>query len=150
MSIKRNNLRKHLYGIIFCWIILGLIVSCSRSGSSSDDDDDHPNDVNDTTYPVIVIDRPVANQVYANGDTIKIQGRVTDNSLYRGKIKITNDVNGFLINEQLYEIHYQQSYDFSFSHRANVSVVADYTVSVEYEDHGLNTTVKTVKVKVNL
>ena len=131
-------------------ICLAVMFSCSRSGNGGPgDDDDHQVDENDTTYPVIVIDRPVANQVYASGDTIKIEGRVTDNSLYRGKIKITNDINGAVINEQLYEIHFQQSYNFSFSHKTTVSVISDYTLSVEYEDHGLNTTIKTVKVKVN-
>ena len=106
-------------------------------------------DVNDTTYPVIRIDRPVANQVFNNGDTIKIEGNVTDNALYRGKIKITNDLNGFVINEQAYETHFIQSYNFSFFHKTAVTVASDYTVSVEYEDHGLNTSTKTVKVKVN-
>ena len=149
MKVKRNNLISPAVVFGLCWLTLNLGIACSRSGSAASDDDDHQVDVNDTSYPVIVIDRPVANQVYTNGDTIRIEGRVTDNSLYRGKIKITNDLNGFVINEQLYEIHFQSSYNFSFSHKTNVSLISDYTVSVEYEDHGLNVTVKTVKIKVN-
>jgi hypothetical protein len=151
MKAKRNSSIKYIHAFVLCWACLTLVFSCSRSGynGSGDDGGDHQGSENDTTYPVIRIDRPVANQVFSNGDTIKIEGSVTDNGLYRGKIRITNDLNGAVINEQAYEIHFFTSYNFSFSHKTAVSVVSDYTVSVEFEDHGLNTTTKTVKVKVN-
>ena len=148
MKVKKSNIIKYFLVIVLSNALV--FVSCSRSGSGSgSDDDNHPVDVIDTTHPVIVIGRPVLNQVYANGDTIKIEGRVTDNGLYHGKIRITNDLNESLINEQAYEIHFFQSYDFSFSHKTAVSVASAYTVSVEFADHGLNITTKTVKVKVN-
>ena len=150
MKPRKNSSIKYIHAFILGWACLTIIFSCSRSGSGSGDDGgDHPVDVNDTTYPVIRIDRPVNNQVFNNGDTIKIEGNVSDNALYRGKIKITNDLNGFVIIEQAYETHFIQSYNFSFFHKTAVSVASDYTVTVEYEDHGLNTTTKTVKVKVN-
>ena len=150
MRVKRNSSEKFIYGFILCCVCFTIIFSCSRSGSGlSDDGGDHPVDVNDTTYPVIRIDRPVNNQVFNNGDTIKIEGNVADNALYRGKIKITNDLNGLIINEQAYEVHFIQSYNFSFFHKTAVTVATDYTVTVEYEDHGLNTSTKSVKVKVN-
>ena len=150
MKARKNSSIKYIPVVVLLWVCLTLIFSCSRSGyGGSGDDGDHPLNENDTTYPVIRIDRPAANQVFNSGDTIKIEGTATDNGLYRGKIKITNDLNGAIINEQAYEVHFLQSYNFSFSHKTSVTVASDYTVTVEYEDHGLNTTTKTVKIKVN-
>lgn len=149
MKTASNSTKNLIYGIVLCCICFLTGISCSKSATESNNDDNHPLDTADTTYPVITIDRPVANQAYANGDTIKIEGKVTDNGLYRGKIKITNDLNGLVVNDQSYEVHFLQSYNFSFFHKAAVTVASDYTISVEFEDHGLNTTSRIVKVKVN-
>jgi len=150
MKAKQNNLIELIHAFVAGWVCLTFIISCSRSRSGGPgDDDNHPVNTSDTTYPVIVIDRPSANQVFKSGDTIKIEGSVTDNGLYRGNIKITNDLNGLVVNDQTYEIHFFTSYNFSFLHKTSVTVASDYTVSVEFEDHGLNTTTKTLKVKVN-
>jgi hypothetical protein len=127
-----------------------LIFSCSKNSGTAGDDDNHvPVDVNDTSLPVIVIDKPVMNQAFTTGDTIKIQGTVTDNGLYRGKIKIVNDSNGLSLLDQPYEIHSLQLYNFSLAYKTSVSSVSNYTVIVEFEDHGLNVTTQSVKVKVN-
>jgi hypothetical protein len=127
-----------------------LFVSCSKTkGNGGSDDDHHNTDANDTTYPFIRIDNPLTNQVFVSGDTIKVEGLITDNSLYNGKIKITNDLNGLLVNEQTYETHFFTSFSFSFKHKTLVTVPADYTITVEYQDHGLNLSTQTRKVKVN-
>lgn len=136
--------------LIVVLVSMLLLISCSKTkGSGGSDDDDHHVDENDTTYPVIRIDNPLANQVYISGDTIRVDGLITDNSLYQGKIKITNDLNGLLVNEQLYETHFATSFNFSFKHKTSVTVPTDYTVTVEYQDHGLNVSTQTRKVKVN-
>jgi len=128
-----------------------LFFSCSKTGGGSNGDDgDHiPVDNNDISPPVIVIDKPLTDQVFVSGDTIKIQGRITDNGLYRGKIKVVNDANGLSMLDQSYEIHGFTLYDFNLAYKTSVTSVTNYTVSVEFEDHGLNVTTKTVKVKVN-
>jgi hypothetical protein len=149
--MKRSMIEiKNISRSLIVAFVFTLLASCSKTkGSGGTDDDDHHVDVNDTTYPVIRIDNPLANQVYISGDTIKVEGLITDNSLYRGKIKITNDINGLLINEQLYETHFFTSFNFSFKHKTSVIVPTDYTITVEYEDHGLNVSTQTRKVKVN-
>jgi hypothetical protein len=130
--------------------VFTLLASCSKTkGSGGTDDDDHHVDVNDTTFPVIRIDSPLPNQVFVSGDTIKVEGQITDNSLYRGKIKITNDLSGLVVNEQLYETHFFTFFSFRFKHKTSVTVPTDYTITVEYEDHGLNMSAQTRKVKVN-
>ena len=65
-----------------------LLLSCSKTkgGGGSDDDDHHVGvDENDTSFPVIRIDSPVPDQVYINGDTIRVEGLIKDNGLYKGK-----------------------------------------------------------------
>lgn len=151
MMLKGNKFRKLVLRTAVIVSTMLILFSCSKnSGGSSTDDGNHiPLDVNDTTLPVIVIEKPVMNQVFVTGDTLKIQGRTTDNGLYRGKIKIVNDANGIALLDQPYEIHGLLSYTFNLMHKTSVTAVSNYTVSVEFEDHGLNISIQTVKVKVN-
>jgi hypothetical protein len=148
--LKKNNPGKLFFDTGITVIAMLLFFSCSKNTGSGGDDGDHiPVDVNDVSYPLIIIDKPLTDQVFISGDTIKIQGRVTDNSLYNGKIKIVNDASGQALLNQAYEIHGLPLYDFSLAYKTSVTSVSNYTVSVEFEDHGLNVTTKTVKVKVN-
>lgn len=149
--LKKNRPGNFFLKTLIVISAMAILSSCSKTGGGSNDSDDNhvPVDVNDTTMPVIVIDKPLVNQVFVSGDTIKIQGSVTDNGLYRGKIKVINDANGLAIFDQSYEIHGLSSYNFSLAYKTSVTSLANYTVSVEFEDHGLNVTTQTVKVKVN-
>ena len=151
MMLKENKYRKLFMKVAFILSAMLIHFSCSKtSGGSSGDDSNHiPLDINDATLPVIVIDKPIANQVFVNGDNIIIQGKVTDNSLYRGTIKIINDLNNFVLFNQPYEIHGQPAFNFDVQYKTSVAAISNYTVIVEFEDHGLNITTQTVKVKVN-
>ena len=149
--LKKNKIINSFFNTGIAVLTMLLFFSCSKNtGGGSNDDGDHiPVDNNDVSYPVIVIDKPLADQVFVSGDTIKIQGRITDNGLYRGKIKIVNDASGLALLDQAYEIHGLTLYDFSLAYKTSVTSVSNFTVSAEFEDHGLNLTIKTVKVKVN-
>jgi len=139
-----------MYKILFSFcIVVVIITACSRGGSQAAEDQHVSLDLSDTTVPAIEIHSPADNQVFISGDTIKVDGRVTDNSLFKGSVRITNDANGAVIKEQLYEIHGYQLYDFHVEHKTAVASVVNYTVTVQYEDHGLNAGSKTVKIKVN-
>jgi hypothetical protein len=139
---------------IVVWAIaIILISSCSKGGSGTDDGSGggpHVVITTDSTAPVILIFTPTANQVFTSGNTINISGRLTDDlGLYRGTIQVTNDANGMILMNQAYEIHGQLLYNFNINHTASVTTSSDYTVTVAFEDHGLNFTTRTVKVKVN-
>jgi len=134
--------------------ILVLLASCSKGGSTSDNGGSviHNNNTPpvDTVAPVLDIFTPSANQVFTSGNTINVTGRITDDlGLYRGSIRISNDANGSILKEQLYEIHYQLLYNFNISYTPNVTVPSNYTVTVFFEDHGLNSATKSVKIQVN-
>ena len=155
---KKKNLRftgmKMQFQHIFLFAALVIIlVACSKSGTTTDTGDgsggQHVVTPTDITAPVIDVTTPTANQVFVTGNTIAITGRLTDDyGLYRGSIRITNDANGTVLKEQLYEIHGLKLYDFNIAYNTVVTVLSDYTVTVSFEDHGLNTTTKSVKVKV--
>lgn len=127
-------------------------LSCSKGGNAGGGDDEGPHVVspNDVTAPVLDIYTPTANQVFANGSSINITGKISDDlGLYNGSIRITNDANGELVKQQLYEIHGVLTYNFNITHTVSVTAATDYTITISFEDHGLNKTTKTVKIKAN-
>jgi len=130
------------------------LLACSKGGTVADDSNGngggHVSSPSDTIPPELVIHSPANDQVFANGSTVSVTGRITDNNgLYRGRIRITNDADGAVIKEQAYEIHGITAYNFNISHTVNVSVISNYTVTVWFEDHGYNSVTKPVKIKVN-
>ena len=138
--------------IIPAFLLVSCFTACSKGGGTVENEVGTPHIVivSDTTAPGIVISNPVANQVLSSGHTLNINGRVTDDwGLYRGRIRVINDANGFEMKNQAYEIHGILSYDFSLTYIPTVTVPTDLTITVFFEDHGLNTTTRSVKVKVN-
>lgn len=126
-----------------------LFSACSKGGGTTGPDN-HIIDNNDVIAPAIEITTPTDGQIFSNGNVINVTGKVTDvGGLYRGSIRITNDANGSLVKEQLYEIHGFQLYNFNINHTITITAVSDYTVTVRFEDHGANVTSASVKVKVN-
>ncbi len=130
--------------------VLAALIGCSKGSSGGSDDGPHDPNPSDTIPPVVEIQSPGEGQVFTSGNTISITGKITDAAgLYRGSIRITNDASSAVVKEQLYEIHGFQLYNFNLSHTASVTTVSNYTVTVSFEDHGLNMTTKSVKIKVN-
>jgi len=150
--VKTESMQYRHYIILLITICSMYIVSCSKGGAVTDDGSggNHVPTPSDTTAPVIQISAPVADQVFSNGNTISIAGRVSDDlGLYRGSISVTNDANGVIMKQQLYEIHGLVVYNFNLTYTAAVSIASDYTVTVFFEDHGYNSISKTVKIKLN-
>ena len=149
-----TNMKAGYLKLFFGAAILILLASCSKGGTATPEGGGgggiHDPSPTDTTAPVLVISTPTSNQVFTNGNTINVTGSITDDyGLYLGSIRITDDANGSLLKEQLYEIHYVLAYNFNISYLANVSASSNYTVTVSFQDHGLNVTTKSVKIKVN-
>ena len=143
-------------GSYILWMLLlsGTFLACSKKGGSTDESPGgggpHIVTDNDTIRPLLTITTPVNNQVYTNGAAISITGNIRDDQgLYRGSVRITNDATGELLKEQLYEIHGILNYNFNVTAVATVTAATDFTVSVFFEDHGLNGVSRTLKVKVN-
>lgn len=139
--------------IFYCAILMVFFTACSKDGTTTDDGSGtgpHVLTPSDITAPVIEITTPTNNQVFTSGNMINITGKLTDDyGLYRGSISIINDADGLVLKEQLYEIHGLVTYNFNINYTATVAASAVYTVTIAFEDHGLNKTIKSVKVKVN-
>lgn len=141
-----------LLGVVAFTVMV--VLGCSKAGTYTVDDGSggppHVFVPTDTTAPSLTIYTPVANQEFTNNSVISITGKLTDDyGLYRGTIKIVNDNNGLVVTNQAYEIHGFLQYNFSLNYTASVATVSNFTVTVSFEDHGLNTVTKSVKVKVN-
>ena len=136
-------------GIIVCLTGL-LIVSCSKVGSGPGEDNLDAIDQNDDVFPTITVSKPTANQVYTSGDSIIVEGKVVDDKkLYKGKVQIKNDVNNFVMAEGYYETHFLSVIDYRLAYKAVVTAPTDFSILVDFQDHGLNTSTATIKVKVN-
>jgi hypothetical protein len=151
MNEKSLRFTMMKYAVLIVVVASALLAGCSRSGSAMDPNGGpHIINNNDSIAPVVEIYTPATGQVITTGNNISVTGKVTDDGgLYRGSIRITNDANGGLIKEQLYEIHGFQSYNFTLSHPLSVMAPFDYTVTVAFEDHGGNSASKSVKFKVS-
>ena len=126
-----------------------MIISCSKVGAGQQENLDAI-DQNDDVFPVVTVSKPTANQLYASGDSIIVEGKVTDNKIvYKGKVQIKNDANNLVVADNYYESHFLQAINFRLAYKAVVTVPTDFSVLVEFQDHGANTSTATIKVKVN-
>jgi hypothetical protein len=139
------------FPLLYCFVFFLFIacISCGKGGTIEDEAAQHQPDVNDTTYPEVVVTTPTDNQVFTSGSAISVNGNVSDNSLYQGSIIIRNDATGAIVKEQYYEIHFIPSYNFNLSSAISVATTTDYTVTAKFEDHAFHQTIRTVKIKVN-
>jgi hypothetical protein len=126
-----------------------IMISCGKVGSESEDNP-YAIDQDDNVFPVITVSKPVANQVYASGDSIIVEGKVTDDKkLYKGKVEIKNDADNSVMADTFYETHYLPAINFRLAYKATVTTSTDFTILVEFRDHGDNVSTATIKVKVN-
>ena len=145
-----TEMKGYLFIVLFG--IISTFESCSKGGTETDNGGGGPHvDIpNDVTPPVVSIFTPTINQVFTSGNVINITGRLTDDlGLYRGTIKLVNDATGVELMKQAYAIHGLLLYNFSLNYTTSVTTVSDYTVTVSFEDHGSNSTSKSVSIKVN-
>ena len=124
------------------------MISCSKVGGPGQETLDAI-DQNDDVFPTITVSKPTANQEYISGDSIIVEGKVTDDKkLYKGKVQIKNDAN-LVLADSYYESHFLQAINYRLAYKAVVTVPTDFSILVEFQDHGANTSTTTIKVKVN-
>ncbi len=127
-----------------------IILSCTKVGTGTEEENVDAIDQNDAIFPVITVSKPTANQVYNSGDSIIAEGKVTDEKrMYKGKVIIKNDATGTIVADNYYETHFLAAINYRLAYKAIVTVPTDFSILVEFQDHGLNTATATIKVKVN-
>jgi hypothetical protein len=142
---------KHFFYFVVTLFSVGvLVLSCSKVGSAMAEDDPAEIDQNDGVLPVITVLTPSANQEYRSGDSIVVEGKVTDDKkMYNGKVQIKNDANNFVMAEKYFETHYLLEMNYRLAYKAEVTSATDFSILIEFRDHGANTSSATIKVKVN-
>jgi hypothetical protein len=143
-------MKKSLTYFSLLFAIVFLIIGCSKIGGADDGGDLNEIDQNDDVFPVITTLRPVANQVYVSGDSIIVEGKVTDDKkLYKGKVQIKNDATASVVADNYYETHFLSAINFRLAYKTVVTSSTDFTVLIDFQDHGANNVSQTIKVKVN-
>ncbi len=143
-------MKRFLYFIVTLFSTGMLLLACSKVGSATDDGDPNEIDQNDGMFPVITILKPSANQLYRSGDSIVVEGKVTDDKkMYKGKVQIKNDANNFVMAEMHYETHFLLEMNYRLAYKAEVTSPTDFSILIEFQDHGTNTSAATLKVKVS-
>jgi hypothetical protein len=85
-----------------------------------------------------------------SGDSIIVEGKVTDDKkLYKGKVQIKNDTTNLVMADSFYETHFLPAINFRLAYKATVTAPTDFSILVEFRDHGDNVSTATIKVKVN-
>ena len=126
-----------------------IMISCTKVGAGPEENIDAI-DQNDDVFPVITVTKPTVNQVYLSGDSIIVEGKVTDDKIvYKGKVQIKNDATNLVLADGNYESHFLKAIDYRLAYKAIVTVPTDFSILVEFQDHGANTSTTNLKVKVN-
>ena len=142
-------MKKYFYFTAILILTSVIMISCSKAGSESEGSLDAI-DQDDDVFPVITFSKPTANQVYTSGDSIMVEGKVTDDKkLYKGKVQIKNDADNLVMADSFYETHFLPAINFRLAYKAVVTVPTDFSILVEFRDHGDNVSTATIKVKVN-
>lgn len=141
-------MRNSFYCIVIFFAMV-IIAACSKVGTAEGDEPDAI-DQSDNVFPVINASKPLANQAYRSGDSIIVEGVVTDEKkMYKGRVQIKNDANGLMVAENYYETHFLPAINFRLAYKTIATASTDFSVLLEFQDHGMNTTTATIKVKVD-
>ena len=103
-------MKKYFYLTGMFFLASVIMISCTKVGAGEEENLDAI-DQNDDVFPVITVSKPTANQVYTSGDSIIVEGKVTDDKIvYKGKVQIKNDTNNFVMADGYYETHFLASH----------------------------------------
>ena len=142
-------MKKYFYFTAMFILTSVMMISCSKVGSEAEGSLDAI-DLDDNIFPVITVSKPTANQEYISGDSIIVEGKVTDDKkLYKGKVQIKNDTSNLVMADSFYETHFLPAINFRLAYKATVTAPTDFSILVEFRDHGDNVSTATIKVKVN-
>ncbi len=134
---------KHMK-LIYSILLLSVFATACKK-----EDDDHDHDTTtDTTKPVITINSPSNMAMYNNGDTVKIRGTVTDNSLHELLIRIVKDSDGSELFRSTPTVHDLTSYSINENWKSAVTDHTNASIIISAEDHGSNVGSDTVHIHI--
>jgi hypothetical protein len=126
------------------WILIPAFVwlACGKHHSVSDDD-------YDTIKPVLTITLPVQNQSYKSGDSVKLKGTLTDNSLHDFQWTIVQNSNNAVLYQADISVHDYTSYTIDLGWKSSVTAATDARVIAWAIDHGNHVVTDTIGIHIN-
>lgn len=123
---------KQVFLFSMVWI---LFLSCSKKRED------------DKEAPLIVFNSPLNNQVFSGGETIQIQGMVTDNQY----IKMVHiEIRNFVTDAEYLHVHIvPTSKAYAFNQPFTLEAGISYKIKVTAEDPAANILVQNVKITAN-
>lgn len=127
---------------LLCLMFSMLHFTACKKDEAQDDD------LNDHDKPVITMTSPSDSLMYNNGDTIRINGTVTDHSLHELLVTIVDNANDSVLYSQSPEVHDFTSYTIDMKWKAQVANHTNASVIVVAEDHNSNISSDTIQVHI--
>lgn len=123
--------------ICFCCFFLFVLAACKK---------DH-GEAADTEAPVIKMTSPAPNQVFASGQSLVVNGRITDNTrIEEVHLELTNKTTGALIT---HEHFVPDSAGYTLARTFTLAPSATYKIKVEAEDTKGNSSEVEINVSAN-
>lgn len=121
--------------LILPMVFAAILFSCSE-------------EENDTQAPVINLSAPVDMQMYNNGDTVYIQGTVTENDdLHEMVVSVKRSADSYILFQYIPTVHGLESYQLdTFWVVSSVSAMTMAEVEVIASDHHENIDTATVNI----
>ena len=116
------------------WILLLVIAGCSSCHKS------------DTTAPIITLNSPAADQVYAQGQMVTVSANITDETgIHMVHLIVTDNAGGHLVH---FEDHFDgKNYMLNQSFPTQAGKI--YTIHIDAADHDDNVANKDLNVSAN-
>ncbi len=125
-----------------------LAATLSLNSCKKEEDDHGHDDSSDKDKPVIAMTSPTAMQVFYSGDTVRIKGVVTDESLHEMMIKIIKDSDGSVLFTETPTVHDLKIYNINTYWKSQVSDHTNARLIVLAEDHNANVSSDTVRIHI--
>ena len=129
-------------GFLLASLMLLLTVTACKKN------DDHDEDANDHDKPVLSITLPTDSMTYKHGDTVKIRGLVTDNSLHELFVSIVENTNDSVLFTDAPNVHDLSAFSIASNWKSQVTKLTNARVIVVAEDHNANVTSDTIRIQV--
>ena len=128
---------------------LAALVSLAFLPGCENDDDDHE-EAPDTENPQFVITSPSDMQIYFSGDTVFLQGTLTDTGsrLHELEIKIKDTATDSTLYSKIQSVHDLETYAIDFFWKSSVSDHTNAIVIFSAEDHAENVGTDTVQIHI--
>ena len=127
--------------LLLVMLLLLPLTACKKT-------DDHDHSSTDSEKPVLSMTLPSDSMTFNNGDTVKIRGTVTDNSLHELMVSIINNDNDSILYSAAPVVHDLTAYTIAMDWKSQVTTHTNASVIIVAEDHSANVVADTIRIHI--